>query len=124
MQISFSYEVSKYNSLMYPGPDLTKLQALNLSADTESIPHEEDPGYRKDPLWICSLCHKQVLDEKGMPKTARTFEASLRHKEPANWYHCDPCRLLSREDKGKMSLQASAEGTPPIDHMFGAAMKW
>ena len=109
---------------MYPGPDLTKLEALGLHPNTPHIPQSPDSGFHEDPIWIRSLCHKPVLDDRGKPKHVRAFEAAPGQKEPANWYHCDACRHLSRDDKCKMSLLASAEGTTPIDKMFDVARAW
>ena len=124
MQISFSYEVCKWNSAMYPGPDLTKLEALGLHPNTPHIPQSPDPGFHEDPIWICSLCHKPVLDDRGKPKHVRAFKAALGQKEPANWCHCEVCCRLSREGKGKMLLLASAKGTTPINKMFDVARAW
>jgi len=92
---------------------------------------EEDPGFQKDPLWVCTLCALPVLDDKGNQKRVRAFDiltgpaaTKKEQKQPANWFHCDACRNLSREDKHKLSLIASAEGTTPIHKMFDVARKW
>jgi len=129
MPLSFSYEVSKFNSdhyaAMYPGP--------NVGPDGELLQpslgaRESDPGYLKDALWVCSLCHNPVLDDRGIQKYARAFvasgDAAHAKKQPDNWMHCEPCRRLSHKDKSSMALLASAEGTKPIDQVFVAASRW
>jgi len=113
-----SHAACKSNSAMTPGPDPTKLPA------TPQVPPKPGPVFREKPIWICSLCHKPVLDDKGKPKYARAFRATASRKEPANWYHCEACRGLSRKDKNKMVLLASAKGTTPINKMFGVARAW
>jgi len=119
-----SNAVCKSNTAMYPGPDLTKLQALGLDSNKHHLPQSAGPVFHEKPIWICSLCHKPVLDDRGKPKYARAFRVTASRKEPANWYHCEPCRGLSRKDKNKMVLLASAKGTTPINKMFGAASTW
>jgi hypothetical protein len=128
MQLSFSYEVSEWNSAMYPGPDMSKTEGVRIPLTSV---READPGFKQDSLWVCTLCNLPVMDDKGVQKRARTFEVSTgpaatkkEHKQPLNWYHCDPCRKLSRDDKHKMSLMASAEGTTHINKMFDVARKW
>jgi len=124
MQLSFSYEVCKRNSAMYPGPDMGP-EGVRIM---QSAARDADPGFKRDPLWVCSLCHKPVLDDRGVPKRARSFVVAAgmvrAQKQPDNWLHCDPCRQLSREDKSTMALLASAEGTTPIHEVFVAAQKW
>ena len=51
MQHAFSYEVCKWNSAMYPGP-----YALRPPPADPPRPAEADPGYRRDPAWICTSC--------------------------------------------------------------------
>jgi len=115
MQISFSYEVSQFNSAMYPKPVLTVAQQQYLQLDT----HNVEPGYTKDSLWVCSVCKQPVLDEQGRQKYARAFQPAFAKEgakqEPENWYHCDPCRQASRDDKRAIALRMSAAGTPCIN---------
>jgi len=128
MQISFSYEVCEWNSAMYPGPDMSKISGVRIPLTPD---RQADPGFKKDPLWLCTLCNLPVMDDKGVQKRARPFEVSAgpsatqkEHKQPLNWFHCDPCRKLSRDDKHKLALMASAEGTTPINKLFDVARKW
>ena len=123
MQISFSYEVCKWNSAMYPGP-VNYPPEVALSGP--SLRSEVDPGWINDPLWVCTLCQQPVLDEQGKQKYARAFVMSHEKKEPANWYHCEPCRELAREDKRAVALKKSAAGTPCIDKVMKVApgAKW
>jgi len=126
MQPSFSYEVCQRNSAMYPKPVLTPAQQQYLQLETQNL----EPGYTKDPLWVCSLCKQPVLDEQGRQKYARAFQACFAKEgakqEPDNWYHCDPCRQASRDDKRALALRMSAAGTPCIDKVLPAAegSKW
>ena len=126
MQPSFSYEVCQRNSAMYPKPVLTPAQEVYLQLQTQNL----EPGYTKDPLWVCSLCKQPVLDEQGRQKFARAFQAAFAKEgakqEPDNWYHCDPCRQASRDDKRALALRMSAAGTPCIDTVLpvAAGSKW
>ena len=125
MQISFKYEVCERNSAMYPGPPAASVAHL-----TSSMPQEADPGWKKDPLWVCTLCQQPVLDELGKQKFARSFliaaDKSGALKEPDNWYHCDPCRQACRDDKRALALKASAVGTPCINKVLpvGGGTLW
>ena len=104
---------------MYPGPVMAP-------EDFPTLPREADPGYKEDPLWVCTLCLKPVLDDRGKQKFARPYEIyedQLQQKEPANWYHCEPCRLSAKKEN---ALKKSALGTPCIDKMLVSApgAKW
>jgi len=125
MKLSFSYDVCKWNSAMYPGP---VVDPDKLSQGSTSSPPDVDPGWKYDPLWVCTLCMKPVLDDQGKQKYARPFvmAADKLHKEPDNWYHCEPCRLVARNDKRAVALKKSAIGTPCIDKMLVVApgAKW
>jgi hypothetical protein len=116
---------------MYPGPDTSKIPGVRIPFTPDLYDLFPDPGFKQDSLWVCTLCNLPVLDDKGIQKRARAFETSSasagsqkEQKQPLNWYHCDACRKLSRDDKNKMSLMASAEGTTPINKMFDVARKW
>jgi len=71
------------------------------------------------------LCKQPVLDEQGKQRFARSFQIAAdksgAQKEPDNWYHCDPCRLASRDDKRALALKSSAVGTPCIDKVLSVA---
>jgi len=71
---------------------------------------------------------RPVLDDQGKQKFARPFvmAADKLQKEPDNWYHCEPCRLVARNDKRAVALKKSAIGTPCIDKMLVVApgAKW
>jgi len=120
MSFSFKYEVCEWNSAMYPGPPAASVAHL-----VSSMPREADPGFKKDPLWVCTLCKQPVLDEQGKQRFARSFQIAAdksgAQKEPDNWYHCDPCRLASRDDKRALALKSSAVGTPCIDKVLSVA---
>ena len=125
MQVSFKYEVCESSSVMYPKPVLTPAQMQEIDERMQ-----EPTAYKEDPLWFCALCHQPVLDERGKQKCARSFHVAANRsgaqKEPANWYHCDPCRKAAPVDKRALALKTSAVGTPCIDKVLpvGGGSLW
>ena len=129
MVLSFTYEVNKSNSAhyaaMYPGPKVGpdgELLAPSLGA------RESDPGYHKDALWVCSLCHKPVLDDRGIQKYARAFAAPCSTcpcvRVDGRARSATSCRAASWQAPGRRTPLASAQGTKPIDQVFVAASRW
>jgi len=126
--MSFSYEVCQRNSAMYPGqyastpPCTEAAQAAPGGWVEQGPPRDADPGFRRDPAWVCTCCHRPVLDENGRPRAACPFvvnqENHNQQQEPDNWYYCDTCRQLQRDDKRLHALKQSARGTPAIDKVF------
>jgi len=123
---SFKYTVCAWNSAMYPKPELTEAQLQHV----HKRERDADPGYREDPKWFCCLCRQPVLDDRGLQRRARSFivaaDGSGPQKEPANWFHCDPCRKAGHDDKRALALKTSALGTPCIDKVLpgAAGMLW